>query len=180
MGMTKPVVIHKKVVKNVEHYGKKHKTLHHSHSGHLKFDDHVEKPVVVHKKVVVNKPVVVKKKFVVEKPVVSHKKVVVEKPVVVKKKVVVEKPVVVHKKVVVKKPVVIDSYKGMPSSYDQPSQYDQPEYREHYDGNGVEVIDQIDDSQAEVDGEMEVVEEETDKDHLEKERDAQSYGAPRF
>merc|ERR1712228_461043 len=98
----------------------------------------------------------------------------------VKKKVVVEKPVVVHKKVVVKKPVVIDSYKGMPSSYDQPPHYDQPEYREHYDGNDVEVIDQMDDdSQAEVNGEMEVVEEETDKDHLEKERDAQSYGAPR-
>ena len=35
------------------------------------------------------------------------------------------------------------------------------------------------DSQAEVDGEMEVVE-ETDEDDLEEERDAQSYGAPRF
>merc|ERR1712142_503935 len=81
-----------------------------------------EKPVVVHKKVVVDKPVVVKKKVVVEKPVVVQKKVVVEKPVVVKKKVVVEKPVVVHK------PVVVDSYKGLPSHYDQPSSYDQPDY----------------------------------------------------
>jgi hypothetical protein len=100
---TKPVVIHKKVVKKVEHIGRKHETLHHAHSGHFEFDKYVEKPVVVHKKVVVDKPVVVKKKFVVEKPVVVHKKVTVEKPVVVKKKVVVEKPVVVHKKVVVKK-----------------------------------------------------------------------------
>merc|ERR1711962_427900 len=100
---TKPVVVNKKVVEKLDHYGKKHKTLHHSHSGHLKFDEHVVKPVVVHKKVVVDKPVVIKKKFEVEKPVIVHKKVVVEKPVVVKKKVVVEKPVVVHKKVVVKK-----------------------------------------------------------------------------
>merc|ERR1712168_1436023 len=121
---TKPVVVNKKVVKNLDHYGKKHKTLHHSHSGHLKFDEHVVKPVVVHKKVVVDKPVVIKKKFEVEKPVIVHKKVVVEKPMVVKKKVVVEKPVVVHKKVVVKKPVLVDSYKG------QPSHYDQPDYRE--------------------------------------------------
>merc|ERR1711931_24003 len=67
---TKPVVVNKKVVENLKKYGKKHKTLHHSHSGHLKFDEHVEKPVVVHKKVVVNKPVVVKKKIVVKKPVV--------------------------------------------------------------------------------------------------------------
>merc|ERR1712156_1060372 len=117
---TKPVVVQKKVVENLKKYGKKHKTLHHSHSGHLKFDEHVVKPVVVHKKVVVDKPVVIKKKFEVEKPVIVHKKVVVEKPVVVKKKVVVEKPVVVHKKVVVKKPVLVDSYKGQPSSYDQP------------------------------------------------------------
>merc|ERR1712079_911911 len=92
----KPVVVHKKVVEKLDHYGKKHKTLHHSHSGHLKFDEHVVKPVVI------------KKKFEVEKPVIVHKKVVVEKPVVVKKK------------VVVKKPVLIDSYKGQPSSYDQP------------------------------------------------------------
>merc|ERR1712200_129731 len=56
---TKPVVVNKKVVKNLDHYGKKHKTLHHSHSGHLKFDEHVVKPVVVHKKVVVDKPVLV-------------------------------------------------------------------------------------------------------------------------
>merc|ERR1712168_913876 len=123
---TKPVMVNKKVVQNLEKYGKKHKTLHHSHSGHLKFDEHVEKPVVVHKKVVVKKPVVVKKKFEVEKPVIVHKKVVVEKPVVVKKKVVVEKPVVVKKKVVVKKPVLVDSYKGQPSSYDQPD-YREPE-----------------------------------------------------
>merc|ERR1712156_1114577 len=80
---TKPVVVNKKVVEKLDHYGKKHKTLHHSHSGHLKFDEHVVKPVVVHKKVVVDKPVVIKKKFEVEKPVIVHKKVVVEKPVVV-------------------------------------------------------------------------------------------------
>merc|ERR1712079_892063 len=66
----KPVVVHKKVVEKLDHYGKKHKTLHHSHSGHLKFDEHVVKPVVVNKKVVVDKPVIVKKKFEVEKPVV--------------------------------------------------------------------------------------------------------------
>merc|ERR1719462_474862 len=82
----------KKVVENLKKYGKKHKTLHHSHSGHLKFDEHVVKPVVVHKKVVVDKPVVIKKKFEVEKPVIVHKKVVVEKPVVV------DKPVVIKKK----------------------------------------------------------------------------------
>merc|ERR1712083_1099626 len=101
---TKPVVVNKKVVEKLDHYGKKHKTLHHSHSGHLKFDEHVVKPVVVHKKVVVDKPVVIKKKFEVEKPVV------------------------VHKKVVVKKPVLVDSYKGQPSHYEQPSSYDQPDY----------------------------------------------------
>merc|ERR1712079_525114 len=67
---TKPVVVNKKVVEKLDHYGKKHKTLHHSHSGHLKFDEHVVKPVVVHKKVVVDKPVVIKKKFEVEKPVI--------------------------------------------------------------------------------------------------------------
>merc|ERR1712142_718157 len=104
-------------------YGKKHKTLHHSHSGHLKFDEHVEKPVVV------------------------HKKVVVDKPVVVKKKVVVEKPVVVHKKVVVKKPVPVDSYKGQPSSYDQPDyhrelqNYPLVDEVEEDEGNDVDVID---------------------------------------
>merc|ERR1711973_9231 len=56
---TKPVVVQKKVVENLKKYGKKHKTLHHSHSGHLTFDEHVIKPVVVHKKVVVKKPVLV-------------------------------------------------------------------------------------------------------------------------
>merc|ERR1712110_249202 len=64
---TKPVVVQKKVVENLKKYGKKHKTLHHSHSGHLKFDEHVVKPVVVNKKVVVDKPVVVHKKVVVKK-----------------------------------------------------------------------------------------------------------------
>merc|ERR1711937_690442 len=66
---TKPVVVQKKVVENLKKYGKKHKTLHHSHSGHLTFDEHVVKPVVVKKKVVVEKPVVVHKKVVVKKPV---------------------------------------------------------------------------------------------------------------
>merc|ERR1712156_1146941 len=177
---TKPVVVQKKVVENLKKYGKKHKTLHHSHSGHLKFDEHVVKPVVVHKKVVVDKPVVIKKKFEVEKPVIVHKKVVVEKPVVVKKKVVVEKPVVVHKKVVVKKPVLVDSYKGQPSHYDQPSTYEQPDYDrelqnyplvdevEEDEGNDVEVSDKMDD------GEIEVIE-ETNEDYPEQERDSQSY-----
>merc|ERR1719270_1823830 len=171
---TKPVVVQKKVVQNLKKYGKKHKTLHHSHSGHLKFDEHVVKPVVVHKKVVVNKPVIVKKKFEVEKPVVVHKKVVVEKPVVVKKKVVVEKPVVVHKKVVVKKPVLVDSYKGQPSHYDQPDydrelqNYPLVDEVEEDEGNDVEVSDEMDD------GEIEVIE-ETDEDYPEQERDSQSY-----
>merc|ERR1712053_4679 len=152
------------------------KTLHHSHSGHLTFDEHVEKPVVVHKKVVVNKPVIVKKKFEVEKPVIVHKKVVVEKPVVVKKKVVVEKPVVVHKKVVVKKPVLVDSYKGQPSHYDQPDydrelqNYPLVDEVEEDEGNDVEVSpgDKMDD------GEIEVIE-ETDEDYPEQERDSQSF-----
>merc|ERR1711936_369262 len=145
-----------------DHYGKKHKTLHHSHSGHLKFDEHVVKPVVVHKKVVVDKPVVIKKKFEVEKPVIVHKKVVVEKPVVVKKK------------VVVKKPVLVDSYKGQPSSYDQPDydrelqNYPLVEEVEKDEGNDVEVSDKMDD------GEIEVIE-ETDEDYPEQERDSQSY-----
>merc|ERR1712223_303604 len=171
---TKPVVVQKKVVENLKKYGKKHKTLHHSHSGHLKFDEHVVKPVVVHKKVVVDKPVVIKKKFEVEKPVIVHKKVVVEKPVVVKKKVVVEKPVVVHKKVVVKKPVLVDSYKGQPSHYDQPDydrelqNYPLVDEVEEDKGNDVEVSDKMDD------GEIEVIE-ETDEDYPEKERDSQSY-----
>merc|ERR1712025_188272 len=68
----KKVVTTKTVVKKVEHIARKHKTLHHAHSGHFEFDKYVEKPVVV------------QKKFVVEKPVVVHKKVTVEKPVVVK------------------------------------------------------------------------------------------------
>merc|ERR1711962_1218195 len=170
----KPVVVNKKVVENLDHYGKKHKTLHHSHSGHLKFDEHVVKPVVVHKKVVVDKPVVIKKKFEVEKPVIVHKKVVVEKPVVVKKKVVVEKPVVVHKKVVVKKPVLVDPYKGQPSHYDQPNydrelqNYPLVDEVEEDEGNDVEVSDKMDD------GEIEVIE-ETDEDYPEQERDSQSY-----
>merc|ERR1711994_1180568 len=143
-------------------YGKKHKTLHHSHSGHVKVDEDVVKPVVVHKKVVVDKPVIVKKKFEVEKPVVVHKKVVVEKPVVVKKKVVVEKPVVVHKKVVVKKPVLVDSYKGQPSHYDQPDydrelqNYPLVDEVEEDEGNDVDVIDNPGDKMD--DGEIEVIE----------------------
>merc|ERR1712039_1033354 len=159
---TKPVVVQKKVVENLKKYGKKHKTLHHSHSGHLKFDEHVVKPVVVHKKVVVDKPVVIKKKFEVEKPVIVHKKVVVEKPVVVKKK------------VVVKKPVLVDSYKGQPSHYDQPDydrelqNYPLVDEVEEDEGNDVEVSDKMDD------GEIEVIE-ETDEDYPEQERDSQSY-----
>merc|ERR1712180_580667 len=159
---TKPVVVQKKVVENLKKYGKKHKTLHHSHSGHFKFDEHVVKPVVVHKKVVVDKPVVIKKKFEVEKPVIVHKKVVVEKPVVVKKKVVVEKP------------VVVDSYKGQPSHYDQPDydrelqNYPLVDEVEEDEGNDVEVSDKMDD------GEIEVIE-ETDEDYPEQERDSQSY-----
>merc|ERR1712156_1356603 len=157
---TKPVVVNKKVVENLDHYGKKHKTLHHSHSGHLKFDEHVAKPVVVHKKVVVDKPVVIKKKFEVEKPVIVHKKVVVEKP------------------------VVVDSYKGQPSHYDQPSSYDQPDYDrelqnyplvdevEEDEGNDVEVSDNPGDKMD--DGEIEVIE-ETDEDYPEQERNSQSY-----
>merc|ERR1719447_2470027 len=175
---TKPVVVQKKVVQKLEKYGKKHKTLHHSHSGHLTFDEHVVKPVVVHKKVVVKKPVIVKKKFEVEKPVVVHKKVVVEKPVVVKKKIVVEKPVVVHKKVVVKKPVLVDSYKGRPSHYDQPDydrelqNYPLVEEVEEDEGNDDDVIDNPGDKMD--DGEIEVIE-ETDEDYPEQERDSQSY-----
>merc|ERR1712168_771725 len=149
---TKPVVVQKKVVKNLKKYGKKHKTLHHSHSGHLTFDEHVVKPVVV------------KKKFEVEKPVIVHKKVVVEKPVVVKKKVVVEKP------------VLVDSYKGQPSHYDQPDydrelqNYPLVDEVEEDEGNDVEVSpgDKMDD------GEIEVIE-ETDEDYPEQERDSQSY-----
>merc|ERR1712180_508042 len=147
---TKPVVVQKKVVENLKKYGKKHKTLHHSHSGHLTFDEHVVKPVVVHKKVVVDKPVVIKKKFEVEKPVV------------------------VHKKVVVKKPVLVDSYKGQPSHYDQPDyhrelqNYSLVDEVEEDEGNDVEVSDKMDD------GEIEVIE-ETDEDYPEQERDSQSY-----
>merc|ERR1712223_1915436 len=109
-----------------------------------------------------------------EKPVVVHKKVVVEKPVVVKKKVVVEKPVVVHKKVVVKKPVLVDSYKGQPSHYDQPDydrelqNYPLVDEVEEDEGNDVEVSDKMDD------GEIEVIE-ETDEDYPEQERDSQSF-----
>merc|ERR1712241_831318 len=146
--------VNKKVVKNLDHYGKKHKTLHHSHSGHLTFDEHVVKPVVVHKRVVVNKPVVVKKKFEVEKPVV------------------------VHKKVVVNKPVLVDSYKGQPSHYDQP-EYDRElqnyplvDEVEEDEGNDVDVIDNPGDKMD--DGEIEVIE-ETDEDYPEQERDSQSY-----
>merc|ERR1712062_522715 len=110
----------------------------------------------------------------VVKPVVVHKKVVVEKPVVVKKKAVVEKPVVVHKKVVVKKPVLVDSYKGQPSHYDQPDydrelqNYPLVDEVEEDEGNDVEVSDKMDD------GEIEVIE-ETDEDYPEQERDSQSY-----
>merc|ERR1711936_88291 len=126
---TKPVVVQKKVVENLKKYGKKHKTLHHSHSGHLKFDEHVVKPVVVHKKVVVDKPVVIKKKFVVKKPVLvgSYK----------------GQP----------------SHYEQPSSYDQPDydrelqNYPLVDEVEEDEGNDVEVSDKMDD------GEIEVIEE---------------------